>query len=285
MSNVQGSEYILFNDAERSRVVKKSKTKKSTSFSYHKFRRYLSCVALLVLWQLSCSLGLVNTSIFVSPMTVLHTMKTELFTGNLSTNLYVSLSRILLGFSFALIAGVTLGLWAGLTKIGEDIIHSPLEILRNLPTLALVPLFVFWFGIGESSKVILISVGAFFPIYFCLYNGIKNIDPKLLELARTIKLDRKTVIFHIIFPGTLPDLLQGIRYSVGVSWLMLVVAEQVNADSGIGFMIMQAQEFSRVDIIILGLIIYGSLGLLSDFLIRVIEERILTWHPSFFKEN
>lgn len=156
-----------------------------------------------------------------------------------------------------------------------------MEILRNLPTLALVPLFVFWFGIGESSKVILISVGAFFPIYFCLYNGIKNIDPKLLELARTIKLDRKTVIFL----GTLPDLLQGIRYSVEVSWLMLVVAEQVNADSGIGFMIMQAQEFSRIDIIILGLIIYGSLGLLSDFLIRVVEERILTWHPLFFKEN
>lgn len=284
MSNTQSSELILFDNADLSNISSKNVTSKKTKLLYNKLRRYFSCIGLLIIWQLSCSLGLINTSIFVSPITIFHTMEAELFSGNLLTNLAMSLSRIVFGFAFALIFGVTLGFWAGLTKIGEDIIHSPLEILRNLPTLALVPLFVFWFGIGESSKIILISVGAFFPIYFCLYNGIKNIDPKLLELARTINLDRKNVLFHIIFHGTLPDLLQGIRYSVGVSWLMLVVAEQVNADSGIGFMIMQAQEFSRIDIIILGLIIYGSLGLLSDFLIRLVEERILTWHPSFFKD-
>ncbi|MDI2113842.1 ABC transporter permease [Commensalibacter nepenthis] len=284
MNNIRNSELILFDNANLSNDSSKNTTNKKGKLIYNKLRRYFSCVLILIAWQLSCSLGLINTSIFVSPVTIFHTMEIELFSGNLLVNLYVSLSRIILGFTFALIFGVIFGFWAGLTKIGEDIIHSPLEILRNLPTLALVPLFVFWFGIGEPSKIILISVGAFFPIYFCLYNGIKNIEPKLLELARTINLDRKSVLFHIIFYGTLPDLLQGIRYSIGVSWLMLVVAEQVNTDSGIGFMIMQAQEFSRIDIIIFGLIIYGSLGLLSDFLIRLVEERILTWHPSFCKD-
>ncbi|OUI99527.1 ABC transporter permease, partial [Acetobacter orientalis] len=142
---------------------------------------------------------------------------------------------------------------------------------------ALAPLFILWFGIGEDPKILLVFLGALFPIYLNLHKGIRNIDPKLLEVARTLGLSRAQTIRDIILPGALPDLLLGVRYAFGIAWLMLVVAEQVNAESGIGHMMMDAEDFLRTDIILVGLIVYGLLGLISDRLVRAAERWLLVW--------
>ncbi|AHI25219.1 Aliphatic sulfonates transporter permease protein [Komagataeibacter xylinus E25] len=155
----------------------------------------------------------------------------------------------------------------------------PLQILRTLPALAMVPLFILWFGIGETPKIALVALGATFPVYLNLHKGIRSIDPRLLEMTRTLGLSRMQTIRDVILPGALPDLLVGLRFAVGMSWLMLVVAEQVNAESGIGHMMMEAQDFMRTDIIMVGLVIYGLLGLVSDQAVRLMERAFLSWRP------
>ncbi|WP_352145044.1 ABC transporter permease, partial [Gluconobacter cerinus] len=177
--------------------------------------------------------------------------------GTLPFNLGVSLLRAGSGLGIAISVGVALALVSGLSRVGEDVVDAPLQILRTLPALALVPLFILWFGIGETPKILLVALGATFPIYLNLHKGIRSIDPKLVEMSSTLGLSRWQTIRDVFLPGALPDFLTGLRYAVGVSWLMLVVAEQVNAESGIGHMMMDAQDFLRTDIILVGLLVYG----------------------------
>lgn len=240
-------------------------------------RRFLSPVLLVTVWQIANACGLISARILPSPVQLAHTLWGLIKDGSLPTNFLVSLERVSLGFSLALIVGITLALISGLSTWGEDIIDSPLQILRTLPALALAPLFILWFGIGEEPKILLVFLGALFPIYLNLHKGIRNIDPKLLEVVRTLGLSRAQTIRDVILPGALPDLLLGVRYAFGIAWLMLVVAEQVNAESGIGHMMMDAEDFLRTDIILVGLIVYGLLGLISDRLVRAGEWWLLAW--------
>jgi sulfonate transport system permease protein len=152
-------------------------------------------------------------------------------------------------------------------------------MVRTMPHLALVPLFILWFGIGETPKIALVALGSLFPIYLNLVAGIRGVDPKLIESARVLRLSRAELIREVILPGALPNFLVGLRYAVGVAWLSLVVGEQINADSGIGFMMMDAREFLRTDIILVGLLIYAVLGLLTDQAVRELERRTLVWRP------
>ena len=191
----------------------------------------------------------------------------------------ISLVRAVSGLAIAIVVGTTLALLAGLSRLGEDAIDGPMQMLRTMPALALVPLFILWFGIGETPKIVLVALGAVFPIYLNLFKGIRTVDPKLLEMARTLGLSRTQTIRHVVLPGALPDFLVGLRFSVGISWLMLVVAEQVNANSGIGHMMMDAQDFLRTDIILVGLVIYAGLGLISDQIVRTLERVMLVWRP------
>ncbi len=245
----------------------------------HNLARYLSPLVLIVLWQIACSTGLLSTRLVASPAQIVGTGWGLVLDGTLPTNLGVSLVRAATGLSLALLAGTSLALISGLSRIGENIVDAPLQILRTLPVLALVPLFILWFGIGETPKILLVALGSTFPIYLNLYKGIRTIDPKLIEMTRTLRLSRTQTIRNVILPGALPDLLVGIRFAVGISWLMLVVAEQVNADSGIGHMMMDAQDFLRTDIIFVGLAIYGFLGLISDQFVRLLERYALVWRP------
>lgn len=241
--------------------------------------RYASPVLLVVLWQLACSTGLLSTRLVASPAQIIVTTWSLIHDGTLPSNLGVSLLRAVSGLSIAFVAGITLALVAGLSRVGEDIVDAPLQIMRTLPVLALVPLFILWFGIGETPKILLVALGSTFPIYLNLHKGIRSIDPKLLEMARTLGLSRSQTIRDVILPGALPDLLVGVRFAVGISWLMLVVAEQINADSGIGHMMMDAEDFLRTDIILVGLFVYGLLGLSSDQLVRTLEHHLLAWRP------
>ena len=242
-------------------------------------RRIISPLLLVAIWQGASSAGLVSPQTLASPLQILATARTLIADGSLPRNLLVSLARAGSGLAIAIVSGIVLALIAGLSRLGEDIIDAPMQMLRTLPALALVPLFILWFGIGELPKVALVALGALFPIYLNLFKGIRSVDPKLLEMGRTLGLSRTQTIRQIVLPGALPDLLVGLRFSVGISWLMLVVAEQVNANSGIGHMMMDAEDFLRTDIILVGLLIYAGLGLISDQIVRTLERVLLVWRP------
>jgi sulfonate transport system permease protein len=243
------------------------------------FRRLISPLLILATWQAASSSGLVSTQTLASPLQILATAHALTLDGTLLHNLAVSLARAGCGLALAIAVGITLALLAGLSRLGEDAIDAPMQMLRTLPALALVPLFILWFGIGEAPKILMVALGALFPIYLNFFKGIRSVDPKLLEMSRTLGLSRAQTIRHVVLPGALPDLLVGLRFSVGISWLMLVVAEQVNANSGIGHMMMDAQDFLRTDIILVGLLIYALLGLVSDQFVRILERVLLVWRP------
>ncbi len=242
-------------------------------------RRLVSPLLILLLWQAASWTGLVSPQTLASPLRILSTATDLTRDGTLPENLLVSLARAGIGLAIAVVAGTGLALAAGLSRFGEEAIDAPMQMLRTLPALALVPLFILWFGIGELPKVALVALGSTIPIYLNLFKGIRSIDPKLLEMGRTLGLSRIQTVRQIVLPGALPDLLTGLRFSVGISWLMLVVAEQVNANSGIGHMMTDAEDFLRTDIILVGLLVYALLGLLSDQMVRTLERILLAWQP------
>lgn len=243
--------------------------------------RVLSPLALVVLWQIGCSTGVISSRTLAAPSQVISSFVDLTADGSLQHHLLVSLGRVAKGMAIALGVGGGLALLSGLSRTGEFIIDAPMQMLRTLPVLALIPFFIIWFGIGEVPKVALVAVAAVFPIYLTLYSGIRGVDPKLVELAKVIGLSRGALIRHVILPGALPTALVGVRYSLGIAWLILVAAEQVNATSGIGYLMNDARDFMRIDILVVGLLVYALLGLAVDILVRWLERRLLGWRPSF----
>jgi sulfonate transport system permease protein len=242
--------------------------------------RFLSVLVLLLFWEAGSRLGVIPKRDIAAPSTIVVTFVQLLRDGTLEHHMLISLARVAVGLTIALVLGVGLALLAGLSRRGEDAVDAPLQMLRTLPHLALVPLFILWFGIGETPKVALVVLGAVFPIYLTLFAGIRGVDPKLLEMARVLGLSRRAIILQVVLPGALPSALVGLRYAIGIAWLSLVVGEQINADSGIGFMVMDAREFLRTDIIVVGLMVYALLGTASDQAVRWIERRALAWRPA-----
>jgi len=242
-------------------------------------RRLVSPVVLVLGWEALSRAGVIPATVIAAPSAILATAWDLLRTGELGENLLVSLARVAAGFAIGAAAGAALALVAGLSRLGEDIADAPMQMLRTLPHLALVPLFILWFGIGELPKVALVALGAAFPVYLNLFAGLRGVDPKLIEAARVFGLGRLALIRRVMLPGALPSLLVGLRYALGVSWLTLVVAEQIAASSGIGHMINDARDFLRTDIIVVGLLVYALLGLGADALVRAVERRALRWRP------
>jgi len=243
-------------------------------------RRLISPLVIVLVWQAASSAGLLSPRALASPMQILASGYDLALSGDLAVNVGVSLARVLAGLVIGVSVGAALAIVAGLSRLGEDIVDAPMQMLRTLPFLALVPLFILWLGIGETPKIALIALGAAFPIYLNLFSGIRGVDPKLVEMARVFGLDRAGLIRHVILPGALPAAMTGLRFSLGVAWLSLVVAEQINAHSGIGYMINDARDFLRTDVILVGLVLYALLGLVVDLLVRVLERRMLAWRPS-----
>ncbi|MFC7740950.1 ABC transporter permease [Nocardiopsis composta] len=161
--------------------------------------------------------------------------------------------------------------------MGENLVDPPLQMLRTVPIFGLIPLFILWFGIGELPKVTLVAIAVAIPLYVNAFAGIRGVDAKHIEVARVLGLGRAGAIRHVVLPGALPGLLVGLRLSLGAAWLALIVAEQINADAGLGFMINSAREFLRTDIVVLGLVVYSLLGLATDALVRLVERRALAW--------
>jgi sulfonate transport system permease protein len=243
-------------------------------------RRAATPLGLLLVWQAASSVGWLPPRIIPAPLTVLVAARDLLLSGALIHHLSVSLLRVVVGLGIAIFTGITLALVAGLSRLGEDLVDPTLQMARTLPFLALVPLFILWFGIGETPKVALVALGATFPIYLNLYAGIRGADPKLVEVAATLGLSRAGLIRHVILPAALPNFLTGLRYAIGIAWLSLVVGEQINAESGIGYLMMDARDFLRTDIIMVGLSVYALLGLASDQAVRALERSALAWRPA-----
>ena len=244
--------------------------------------RLVSPVAVVALWQLLSSAGLIPADKLPPPTTVWHTAVSLVTTnspayGTLQNAMLVSLERMAIGFAVGGSIAVLLALVAGLSRLGENAVDPLLQIIRMLPLFGLIPVFIVWFGIGELPKIILIALGAAIPLYLNTFAGIRGVDAKLAEVGRVQRLTRAETIRHIVLPGALPQALTGLRQSLGVAWLALVVAEQVNANAGLGFMISQATQFLRNDVILVALAVYAILGLITDALVRLLERRALAW--------
>ncbi|MFC4535316.1 ABC transporter permease [Sphaerisporangium dianthi] len=248
------------------------------------WRRWVSPLAAVALWQAASATGLLPERLLASPTTIAVTAADLVTSGTLPEAIAVSLQRVVAGFLLGGAFGVLLALVAGLSRAGENAVDPLMQMLRALPFFGLIPLFILWFGIGETPKVALVALAVSFPLYLNTFAGIRGVDGKLAELARTLKLGRAALIRHIVLPGALPQTLVGLRQSLGVAWLALIVAEQVNADAGLGFMINNAREFLRTDVILVGLLVYSALGLLTDAAVRLMERRALTWRRGFLGE-
>ncbi|WP_278261758.1 ABC transporter permease subunit [Nocardia sp. AG03] len=244
------------------------------------FLRALSPIALLLIWQVGSSSGWIPAKKLPAPSKVVDAGLEIYRSGQLGDALLVSGGRALYGFALGAVLALVLGVLAGLSRIGEYAVDPPLQMIRTIPLFGLIPLFIIWFGIGEEPKVYLIALGVFFPLYLNTFSGIRQLDPKLLELGSALELGLVERLRLLILPGALPQILVGVRQSLGIAWLSLIVAEQINASAGLGFVVNNAREFLRTDIVVFGLVIYSLLGLLTDSIVRLLERRALRWRPA-----
>ena len=247
--------------------------------------RLLAPLLVLLAWEIASRLGAIPTTVIPAPSAITETAWSLIASGKLATHLLVSLHRAGLGLALGITSGTTLALAAGLSRRGEVALDPLMQILRTLPFLGVIPLFILWFGIGEATKVLLIALATQTPIYLTLYGGIRGIDRKFIEASRSLGLSRIELIVHIVLPGALPSFFVGLRYALGISLLALVAVEQINATSGIGYLINEARDFMRTDVIMVCLLVYSLLGLLSDAFVRWLERHALSWRPSILGET
>ena len=233
--------------------------------------------ALILGWVAASATGLLDPRILSEPWTVVSTAGELIADGRLQENLAISAQRAGLGLFFGIVVGALLALVAGLSRAGEALIDGPVQIKRAIPGLALIPLLILWFGIDETMKVLTITLGVFVPIYLQTHAGLRGIDLRYVELAQTVGLTRSGFIRRVVLPGALPGFFLGLRFAVTGAWVSLVVVEQINSTSGIGYMMELARTYGQTNIIVLGLAVYGVLGLLSDAAVRLLERKALSW--------
>ncbi|MFD1851147.1 ABC transporter permease subunit [Oceanobacillus bengalensis] len=239
---------------------------------------WLIPLVLLISWQFLSWVGAIPERILPAPTQVFVACMELLSTGELVDHVSISLGRALAGFLIGGIIGFLFGLFNGVFRFADLFFDTSIQMLRNIPHLALIPLVILWFGIGETSKIFLVALGVLFPVYINTYHGIKSVDKKLIEMGKAYGLRGKALFFHVILPGAMSSILVGIRFSLGVMWLTLIVAETISAQSGIGYMAMNAREFMQMDVIILSIVIYALFGKLSDVIARYFEEKLLKWN-------
>ncbi|OBI21940.1 ABC transporter permease [Mycobacterium sp. E2462] len=239
--------------------------------------RVVSPVALLALWQLGSAIGVIPQDVLPAPSLILDAGLELIRNGQLAAALQVSTMRVVEGLALGGAVGVAAGAAVGLSRWLESTVDPPMQMIRALPHLGLIPLFILWFGIGELPKVLLVALGVAFPLYLNTFSAIRQVDAKLFETAQVLRFSFRQRLTRIIVPSAAPQVLVGFRQSLAIAWMTLIVAEQINADKGIGFLINNARDFLRIDIIIFGLIVYALLGILTDAGVRLIERRALRY--------
>jgi sulfonate transport system permease protein len=236
---------------------------------------------LLIIWQSAASAGLLSTRVLPAPVEVVAAGWRLGMSGELLHHMAVSTRRALLGLAIGGSIGFAWGVLNGLMPTAERLTDSLLQMFRNIPHLAMIPLVILWFGIDEASKLFLVAIGVLFPLYYNTFHGIRTLDRGLIEMGRVMGLSRAALIWHVVLPGALPSILVGLRYALGIMWLTLIVAETIASSSGIGYMAMNAREFLITDVVVLAILVYALLGKLADNLARLLERRALAWHPAF----
>ena len=238
-------------------------------------------VLLMAVWELSARTGLLSTRVLPEPLAVIQAATRLALSGELWEHLWVSAARALIGLAIGGGLGLLLGLFTGSLRWAETFLDTTLQMVRNIPPLALIPLVILWFGIDETAKLFLVAVGVFFPVYLNTFHGIRSVDPGLIEMARSYGLRGWQLYRQVILPGALPSILVGLRFSLGLMWVLLIVAETISAQSGIGYMTMNAREFLQTDVVLVGILLYALLGKLADVLARGLERVALRWHPGY----
>jgi sulfonate transport system permease protein len=240
-------------------------------------------IGIILAWQMLSAAGLIPSRVLPAPTEVLAAGWKLLKSGELTRNIWVSFWRAIVGFAIGGGVGFAFGLANGLSRRSERVFDPTLQMVRNIPHLALIPLVILWFGIDEEAKIFLVALGVFFPIYINTQHGIRSVDSQLVEMGRIYGMSPATLFRRVILPGALPSIFVGLRYALGIMWLTLIVAETIAASSGIGYMAMQAREFLLVDVVVLSILIYALLGKLADSTARLLERLCLGWHPAFQK--
>ncbi|WP_067725600.1 ABC transporter permease subunit [Oceanobacillus damuensis] len=246
--------------------------------SVKKFIPWFLPLLLIVGWQLFSWVGVIPERILPAPTKVLQAGIELLSTGELSSHVGISLGRALAGFLIGGTIGFVFGLLNGMFKVSDLLFDTSIQMLRNIPHLALIPLVILWFGIGETSKIFLVALGVLFPIYINTYHGIRTVDKGLVEMGRAYGLKGRALFFAVILPGAMSSILVGVRFSLGVMWLTLIVSETISAHTGIGYMAMNAREFMQMDVIVLSILLYALFGKLSDMIARFLEGKLLQWN-------
>jgi sulfonate transport system permease protein len=265
--------------------IQERRTIQSHGFSWLSFGKsllpWIAPAAALGIWELFARFGGLPQNILPAPTKVGATAVKLIENGQLIPDMAISLLRAFTGFIIGGSIGFTLGIAVGFSRLAEALLDRSIQMVRAIPFLAVLPLVIVWLGIGEGAKIFLVALGVTFPIYINTVLGIRQVDPKLLELGRVTGLSDWQLIRCIVLPGALPSILTGVRYALATAWLALVVAETIAASSGIGFLAMDAREFLRTDVIVLAIVIYAAIGVIADAIARFLERRLLAWHANY----
>ncbi|MFF2910272.1 ABC transporter permease [Paenibacillus sp. NPDC057934] len=238
-------------------------------------------VAIVVIWEIAAGMGKLNPILLPAPSKIVKEFVSLTSSGELVHHLGISAWRALLGFLLGGGLGLAAGIWVGFSYKTERLLDPLLQMLRTLPHLAIAPLFILWFGFGETSKILLIAKGTFFPLYVNTFLGIRSVDSKLFEVGRVLQFSKWNMITKLVVPAAMPNILLGVRLSVGVAWLVLVVAEMMGSSSGIGFLINDARSFSLTSVVFVGIIVFAVVGKLTDSLVKLLERRLLRWQNNY----
>lgn len=242
---------------------------------------WLLPLLLILGWEFAAKAGWLSSRILPEPWAVARAAWSLAVSGELWTHVRISAWRAISGFAVGGGLGLLLGLLTGTFKQAETLLDTSIQMIRNIPALALIPLVILWFGIDESSKLFLVSIGVFFPVYLNTFHGIRSVDKGLIEMARSYGLSGWPLYRDVILPGALPSILVGVRFALGLVWVLLIVAETISAQAGIGYMTMNAREFLQTDVVLVGILLYALLGKLADMLARGLERYWLRWHPGY----
>ena len=255
-------------------------TRRSTGVP--RWLRRLSGPALILLaWWVATAVGLFDARVLPSPGEVWDAAVELTRSGKLPDAFWSSFKRVFWGTLYGVSAGVAIAVVAGITRRGDDLLDPTMQIVKAVPKYALVPLFIIWLGVGESSKVLLIALATATPVYVNTYSAIRAVDQRLVDAARSFGLSSAGLVRHVVLPGSLPGFFSGLRISMANAWLALIVAEQINASSGLGQLTFEARSFTRTDWIMVVVVVYAILGLLSLGLVRLLERRFLQWREGF----
>lgn len=238
-------------------------------------------VLVLAIWQLAGNLGWIDAFFLPTPAAIFESLWNLIASGKMATHLGISIGRAAAGFALGGSLGLIFGLLTGFSRKSEIFLDPTVQMLRMIPHLAIAPLIILWFGFGETSKVLIIAKGAFFPLYVNTFLGIRSVDKKLFEVSRVLQYSRVQQMIKLIIPSSLPNLLMGLRLSLAVSWLGLVVAELIGSQSGVGFLINLAKQSSLTEQIFVGVLVFAVVGMMVDLFVRSLERRLLKWRDSY----